>query len=532
MTKTQDDLSGSSALVPPSSPESRGTAPATPMLDVVGLTKAFGLTKALRGATLSVREGTIHCLLGENGAGKSTIGKIVSGLFLADAGQVLLAGEAIAPKSIAEARALGIAIVFQELSLAPHLSVVENICLGNEGRIGLTDRRAEVQSCKALLEPLGLGNIDIDGPVGKLPVAQQQLIEIAKALATNPRLIILDEPTAMLGASEKRDLFGVIRKLRSAGKTFIFVTHHLEEVIELGDSVSILRDGIVVDSFAMEKGLNTDDILSRMGTTRSAGARQVQSGTMGKSFFSASIVGRSSSISVEIGKGEIVGLYGVVGCGREELIQAVSGVAPSPSFEMTLDGAPFHPARTSIAVRRGVAYLASGRAANGILPSMSIRSNLTIGQLSRFSRAGFINGRKEKRVAEAQLALLKTRMRSADDPITSLSGGNQQKVLLGRCLETANRVLILEDPTAGIDLAAKDEIHSIIRSRASEGLAVLLMSSDLAETIALCNRVYAFFGGEIVGCYSGNLAEHEDDIVADILGSDIGNRASGTEGRP
>jgi len=523
-----EDASGQTAVASPFSTENGGTVATTPMLDVVAMTKSFGLTKALRGATLSVREGTIHCLLGENGAGKSTIGKIVSGLYLADGGQVLLAGEAIAPKTIAEARALGIAIVFQELSLAPHLSVVENIFLGSEGRIGLADRRREVQSCKALLEPLGLGTIDIHAPAGKLPVAQQQLIEIAKVLATNPQLIILDEPTAMLGATEKRDLYEVIRKLRRAGKTFIFVTHHLEEVVELGDSVSILRDGIVVDSFAMEKGLSTDDILSRMGSTRS-GVKQLQSDKLGESFFSAGITGRSSSISVEIARSEIVGLYGVVGCGREDLIQAISGVRQSPSFEMTLDGAPFHPARTSMAVKRGVAYLASGRAANGILPSMSIRSNLTIGQLARYSRAGFINGRKERRDAEAQLALLKTRMRSADDPITSLSGGNQQKVLLGRCLETANRLLILEDPTAGIDLAAKDEIHSIIRSRASDGLAVLLTSSDLAETIALCNRIYTFFGGEIVGSYSGNLANHEDDIVADILGSENRERVSGTK---
>lgn len=494
------------------------TVPAL-LLNVVGLTKSFGITKALQSATLSVQEGSIHCLLGENGAGKSTIGKIVSGLYGADGGKIVFAGKEVAPKTIAEARALGIAIVFQELSLAPHLSVVENICLGNESRIGFVHRGQEAKRCKTLLSSLGLSGLDLDRPVGELPVAQQQLIEIAKALATNPRLIVLDEPTAMLGAAEKHDLYATIRRLRDAGKTFIFVTHLLDEVVELGDFVSILRDGAVINSFAMEKGLKVDDVLSRMGTTRAVKASQSQSPSLGQPFFSASIPARTDSLPVEIRKGEIVGLYGVVGCGREELAQAISGARPSSSFSMTLDGAPFAPARTSVAIKHGVGYLATGRAANGILPSMSIRSNLTIGQLARFSQAGFIDGRRERAETETQLALLKTRMRSPEDPITSLSGGNQQKVLLGRCFETADRLLVLEDPTAGIDLSAKQEIHTIIRSRAASGLAVLLISSDLPETIALCDRVYTFFSGDVVSCYAGELAEHQDNIVANILGS-------------
>lgn len=491
---------------------------ASPLLRIVGLSKNFGMTRALKGATLEVQAATIHCLLGENGAGKSTIGKIIAGLFGANAGQIYLDGVEIAPASIAEARALGISIVFQELSLAPHLSVAENICLGNERRIGLVRHREEIVQCRALLELLGAGDIDTNAQVGKLPVARQQLVEIAKALVTNPKLIILDEPTAMLSTGEKTGLFRALRNLRAAGKTFIFVTHHLEEVIEIGDHISVLRDGVVVDSLAVEFGLSPDDVLTRMGGTRKAVATLKKQNTERRPFVKVRTTLADDDIPIEISEGEIVGLYGIVGCGREELTAAISGSRASSLFEITLDRERFAPSSVATAVRHGIGYLATGRAANGILPSMSIRDNLTIGQLRAFSRVGFINGRKERQQAEEQLSDLGTRMRSSDDAITSLSGGNQQKVLLGRCMKTANRLLVLEDPTAGIDISARDEIHTLVRLKVAEGAAVLMTSSDLPETLSLCDRVYTLFGGKVVGCYEGSIADHESDIVADIVG--------------
>jgi len=493
--------------------------PASSLLSLSNVTKTFGPTRALKGATLEVRRGDVHCLLGENGAGKSTIGKILAGLYSADSGQIVLDGFEISPASVAEARALGIAIVFQELSLAPHLTVVENISLGSEHGLGFAARRLEEARCRDLLAALGAIDIPIKTSVGTLPVAQQQLIEIAKALVSDPKLIVLDEPTAMLSRTEKDSLFDALRKLRDAGKTFIFVTHHLDEVIDLGDAVSILRDGIVVDSFALTDDFSADDVLTRMGSVRNVSKPATLVDKRNEPFLSVHRSGTTDDLPIEIGKGEIVGLYGVVGCGREELTGALSGCRRSSRFRMTLDGARYAPKDTASAVRHGIAYLATGRAANGILPTLSIRDNLTIGQLGRFSRAGIINRCDERKRSDEQLGSLKVRMRSADDPITSLSGGNQQKVLVGRCLRTAGRLLVLEDPTAGIDLAAKAEIHGIIRSSVSDGSAVLLTSSDLRETLALCSRVYTLFGGRVIACYSGDLETYEDDIVADILGN-------------
>jgi ribose transport system ATP-binding protein len=493
---------------------------AEPLVRIERLAKSFEATRALVDVSFDIRPGTIHCLLGENGAGKSTVGKILAGVHRADAGRVLLGGAPAAPRNVAEARALGIAIVFQELSLAPDLSVRENIFLGSEGIGGLrfARARAERAKCAALLAPLEL-EVDPDARLGDLPVAQQQLVEIAKALQAAPRLLILDEPTAMLGMVEKRRLFDVLRRLRAAGTAILFVTHHLDEVMALGDCVTVLRDGRLIETFALDGSVSAEAIVERVSGRRPVAAGDRHPHDERVLLTIAGVRDRDGrETTIELRRGEIVGLYGVVGSGCEAIAAEVAGLRRAKARRLALAGRPYRPASPAEAAAAGVGYLPSGRAANGIFPSMTVRDNLMLTQLRPLQRAGWVDVAAERRSAVAQLACMKTRMASAEAPITSLSGGNQQKVVIGRCIARGATLMVLEDPTAGIDVGAKHDIHQILRERAREGVAVLMVSSDLPETLQLCHTVYTVYDGCIVGVYREPTIEMQEAIVADVIG--------------
>ncbi len=487
------------------------------------VSKQFGATRALNDVSLGFSRGEIHCLLGENGAGKSTIGKLLGGIHEPDCGELRIDAVQVRLRSVAEARAHGIGLVFQELSLAPDLTVRENICLGTEPRrhpLTLLRRKAEEQRCQMLLREFGL-DTDLSARVGDLPVASQQMIEIAKALALAPRVLVLDEPTAMLGAPEKQKLFRILRQLKSQGTTFIFITHHVDEVIEIGDRVSIMRDGALIESFAVEDGVDAEYIVERLTGKRSKRAlpesRTVDTANMLSICNLRSRNGSTAEISAH--RGEIVGLYGVMGCGRERVVHALVGLQKCSDLTFALDGTSYRPRTPAAAARQGVAYLPVGRASNCILPTRSIKENLMLTQLHKWQRGGVLTGAAERAAAREQLTRLHTRLACEDDAITSLSGGNQQKVVFGRCLGHASRLLVLEEPTAGIDIAAKQEIHDLIRERANHGLTVILMSSDLGETMALCDVVYTFFAGRVFGVYRQPIVASEGDIIADVLGN-------------
>lgn len=501
-------------------PVSGGTTP--PLVELRDVSKRFDTTQALQAVSLPIEAGSIHCLLGENGAGKSTLGKIIAGVHRADSGSLLIDGRAVAMHGVAQARTHGITIVFQELSLAPDLSVAENICLGTERRFGraLLDRGAEQARCRAVLRDLDL-NLDLAARTGDLPIAQQQLVEIAKALQLAPRMIVLDEPTAMLGAIDKDKLFAIITRLRAAGTTFLFITHHLDEVLQLGDRVTILRDGRLVETLALHAAMDADTILEKVSGRARAPATAAATAPTGSPVLTIDgLCGPDGQARrIEVRRGEIVGLYGVVGCGREAVVHAVVGQAPARALSLRFEGVPYRPTTPVAARRAGIGYLPTGRAANCVLPSMSVRENLTISQLGRFQHAGLLDAGTERAAAQQQLAGLHTRMASPEDPITSLSGGNQQKVMLGRCLAAASRLLVLEDPTAGIDVAAKRDIHDLLRGRARDGLAVLFVSSDLRETLALCTTVHTFFEGRLMRTYPAPSPSDEAAIVADVLGN-------------
>jgi ribose transport system ATP-binding protein len=492
------------------------------IVEARGLSKAFGATRALHKVSLAIESGEVHCLLGENGAGKSTLAKIIGGLIQPDAGEIEMAGRPVRFRSIGDARAHGVSMVFQELSLAPDLSVRENICLGSEAGVipfRFSRNGQERNLCRALLSKFEL-DFDLEARAGDLPVASQQLLEVAKALMQRPRVLLLDEPTAMLGVHQKRKLLEMIKRAKAGGMAIVFVTHHIEDVLEVADKISLMKNGALVESFPMNAGLTVDNLVEKLVGSREVDSIAARSGTFGQDVL---VIGNlpgtgDKSHDVTIRAGEIVGLYGVVGSGIDSIRDVLVGVKHIGTT-VALNGKYFKPSGAAAAARRGISYLPSGRAANGILPTLTIRENLTLAQPAIFGRFVLSAFHREQATAKRQLERLRTRFASQEDPITSLSGGNQQKVLLGRCIERGGKLLVLEDPTAGVDINAKKDIHDLIRARAAAGRAILLLSSDLLETIALCDEIHTVHNGKIVGTYRNPSLADEPNIIVDILGA-------------
>lgn len=506
----------------------------SPLLRISGLCKRFGATQALNHVSIQFQAGEIHCVLGENGAGKSTIGKIISGLYRADAGEIWYGERRVSFGSSREARHAGIVMVYQELSLAPSLSVRANLWLGAErGKtvFALTRKSREVTRVREVLARLGLADIDMEQAVGAFPVAIQQLIEIGKSLMSQPRVIIFDEPTAMLGAVEKERFFRVLGKLRESGMASVLVTHHIDDVIAVSDQVTIMRNGHVVDTFAVTDAVNADFIVGRL-TGKAPGSHGIdnQSNLRFPPLldFENLPVSSGGTRVFSVGRGEVVGIYGVVGCGAESLLHNLVGFQPLPataSVSLKFEGYPWRPASLSAALKKGVSWLPAGRASHGVFPSLSIAENLMITQLKKFSRVGFIRHRRTESAADQLLQECGVKYSDKHDPLTSLSGGNQQKVLLARAMVGAGKILVLEEPTAGVDIDAKHEIHQRIRALAATGVSVLMLSSDLTETMTLCDTVWTMFQGCIVKTYP-NPDEHDKaSIIADVVGRSGQSRA-------
>lgn len=512
-------------LTPAHAPARSMAVPAVgqPLLALEHITKHFGATVALDDVSLEFFPGEIHCVLGENGAGKSTIGKVMAGIHAPDAGVVRVRGEPVRFADVNASRACGLAMVYQELSLAPDLSVRANLKLGSRHKgqpFSLLKHREEMAETRAVLERLGC-HVDLEEPVRNLPVATQQMVEIAKALLQEPALIILDEPTAMLGAAEKQALFDVLRGLRNDGKALVLITHHIDDVMALADRVTVMRNGQCVDSFPMDGSFDGETVLERL-----TGKRQILSESRPAPASREDTVLRienapwrdGSRGTVRVRRGEIVGLYGVAGCGAEGLIRSLVGLWREQGARFLLNGQPYVPSSPAASLMAGVSYLPAGRAQNGIFPSLSIRENLSLTMVSRFGTLGVVSQRAEVEDARERLGRFSVKYHDIEDGIESLSGGNQQKVLMARAMARATHMLILEEPTAGIDINAKLSIHEHIRALAAQGVGVLILSSDLLETVQLCQSVYTFYGNEIVRCYEQPSMADQPAIVADVLG--------------
>ncbi len=473
-----------------------------PVLRVEHLTKDYPATRALDGVTIDFRRGEVHGLIGENGAGKSTLMKILAGLVTPDSGRIIRMNTDVVIRSVQDATRLRIAMVHQELNLIDELSVAENIFLGRERTtLGFVHRGESIAEAKRLLDEVGC-HVSPRARVKTLSIADQQLVEIAKAVSCHAEVLILDEPTAVLSQREVALLFSLIRQLREAGRTIIYISHLLPEILSICDRVTVLRDGAFVRTLEGEamRSATEEQLASLMvGRTMSDHfpARSEPTDREVLSVKGLHVPGRVHDASFTLRAGEILGFAGLVGAGRTELAEGLVGLRPHSVDQLEIEGRPRKIRRLDDAVRAGLAYLSEDRKGRALTLGMDIAANITLLSLKRYCHP-FISRREEENAAREQAAALNTKYGDVRDSITTLSGGNQQKVALARWLEVRPRVLILDEPTRGVDIGAKEEIYRLIAKLARDGMACMLISSEMNEIIGLSHRVAVMRGGRIV----------------------------------
>jgi len=474
----------------------------TPLIRLQGVSKTFGGNTVLRNVDFDVRPGEVHALLGENGAGKSTLIKIIAGTHAPDGGVIRLGGEdlkAVTPRAATRA---GIATVYQELLLFPDLTLAENVFLGHAPKTGLgtLDWGRMRRESRKLLDSLDSHDLDVDVNVGALSVANRQRIEIAKALSQNARVLIMDEPTAALADADVRRLMAVIKRLRERGVGIIYVSHKLPEIFELADRVTVLRDGALIGTrpvsavdeaslVAMMVGREIDRLFPKPHPKIGETVLKVSNLSFGD---------RVRDVSFELRRGEILGVAGLVGSGRTELALTIFGITPATSGTIEIEGRPVVISSPRQACGLGIAYVPEDRGLQGLVRPMTIGQNISMASLRNVASGIFLRLSAEARRAAASIDQLGIRARGPDQVVGQLSGGNQQKVVLGKWLETSPRILIMDEPTRGIDVGAKAEIHALMGRLAERGLAILMISSELPEVLGMSDRVLVMHGGRPV----------------------------------
>ncbi len=473
-----------------------------PLLRAEGISKAFPGVQALDRVTLEIFSGEIHGLVGENGAGKSTLIRILAGAIPRDAGRILWQGRPVEIADPRQARRMGIAVIHQELSLLPNLTVAANLFLGREPRTrwGGLDRRMMEEGARRILRDLDL-DLDPRAPAGSLPFAQRQMLEIARALSENARLLIMDEPTSALSEREIHRLLHLLRDLKSRRVAVLFISHRLEEVFQIADRITVLRDGRHVGTFSIAEVMPS--AIVRMMVGREMREMFVKTATPGAEALlevrGLTREGVFHEVSFEVRRGEIVGLAGLVGAGRTEVARALFGLDPVDRGEIRVAGRPVRIRSPIEAIRLGMAFIPEDRKAQALFLSMALRSNIVVSALPQVAPFGLLSGRLLDAIATPYIRHLDIRPPRPGMPVRYLSGGNQQKVVIARWLLLQPKILIMDEPTRGIDVGAKAEIHAIMDRLAREGKAILMISSELPEILGISDRILVMREGRIVG---------------------------------
>lgn len=483
-----------------------------PVLIASGITKSFAGVRALKGVSFELLKGEVHALVGENGAGKSTLTKIITGALPADAGTLEIAGQVVTRNNPILSSSLGVAAIYQQPAIFPHLTVAENIALAleNSSDTWRVDWKARNARARELLGSLGV-SIDPERSAGLLSMAEQQLVEIAKAIGARAGILLMDEPTALLSDREVDHLFHLVRRLRDEGVGIIYISHRLEEIRTIADRISVLRDG---ESIACRKVSEIDrseliQLMVGRPVTSIFPKRQIQKGEKRIEVHRLhnSDLGLHD-ISFSVHSGEIFGLAGLVGSGRTELAQTIFGLSPS-GCEIYAGGTPAQIHSPADAIRLGIGYLPEDRRQHGVILDMSIASNITMASLGSVSRWGWLDQKKEREIAVEYVERLSVKTPSVFSPAGALSGGNQQKVALARWLAIHPRIMILDEPTQGVDVGSKSEIYDLIMQLAEQGMAVILISSELPEILGMCDRIGVFHRGTIAGILSRDEASQQ-----------------------
>jgi rhamnose transport system ATP-binding protein len=489
---------------------------ARPVLEMVQVSKQFGATQALEDVSIALRGGEIHALLGENGAGKSTLIKIMTGIQQQDAGEIRIDGEPVRVASSQDAQRLGVAAIYQEPMIFPDLSVAENIFIGHRDRGKIVDRRRMEREANEVLARLDV-RLDVGEPARGLTLAEQQTVEIAKAISLDVRVLIMDEPTASLSAHEVQRLFRIVMNLRQQGVAILFISHRMEEVFEIADRVTILRDGRWISTTPRA------DLTPAMAIRRMVG-REVQElfrrerrepGAVRLSVRDLHREGVFQDVSFDLRAGEVLGFAGLVGARRTDVGLALFGIAPADRGTIALDGTPVNVNSPRDAMRQGIAYSTEDRRQLGLVMPLSIAANISLPSLPRFlSPGGLVRRAAERTTAESFRQRLSIRAPSVETPTAQLSGGNQQKVVISKWLETTPKVLILDEPTRGIDVGAKVEVHQLIDDLAARGMAIILISSDLPEVLAMSDRILVMREGRQMALFDHDEATQERVLSA------------------
>ena len=487
------------------------------ILELKNMTKRFSGVEVLHEVSFSLRPGEVHALLGENGAGKSTLVKVMTGVHQPDKGEIYLDGKHVAFSDTRESRQAGIAAIYQELSLFPDLDVAENIFVGRQPTTigGRIDWRKLYADAGSLLESLGV-HLDLKQKARSLSIAQQQMVEIARAFSINARILIMDEPTSSLTLNEVADLFRLVRRLRDEGTAVVFISHRLEELFELADRVTVMRDGSYVDTCSI-KDVSRDDLIRLMvgrTITNLFPKQDVKAGDVILKVENLERAGSFRNVSFELRCGEILGMAGLVGAGRTNVARAIFGVEPATAGSIQIEGRKVAITSPQQAIRLGLAYVPEDRQLHGLIPAMNITSNISLPMLSKYARRGWLQDKTERKAAYDAALQMEVRANNIWQMARELSGGNQQKIVLSKWLSTNPRILILDEPTRGIDVGTKAAVHALMSRLASEGMAILMISSELPEILGMSDRVIVMREGHMTGHFSRAEATQEKIISA------------------